>query len=160
MSTPDIAPEQEPVLRIDTLIKRPFIEIDGVKYEILSPDEIGVIDSHRFSGWGRRIELLAQQIGEDAEKELKSLVDQVARKVLVGVPDETIDKLSGAHKMAVAEVFTVLLLRSRLGVAGAIAKAVASPSTGATWSPGSSASTAGTPGGGWRKRLARWFALT
>jgi hypothetical protein len=102
--------------------------------------------------------------------ELEQLVDKVARKVAVGVPDDVWTQLSGAHKQAIADVFTGLLLRNRLGVAGAIAKAAGvdmmtgqmmaqtvGPSTGASSSPGSSGSMAAIPRGGWTMRLARWF---
>lgn len=149
-----------PLLDLDTLIARPRIAIDGVLFEILHPSELSIIDSHRFGVWGRRIQELASEEGEKAEDELTGLVDKLARKVGAGIPDDVFARLSGAHKQAIADVFTGLLLRNRLGVAGAIAKAAGMPSTGAIFSPGSSASTAASPAGGFMKRLWRWFGLT
>lgn len=159
-----------PLLDLTTLITRPTIKIDGEIFEILSPDEVSIIDSHRFGLWGRRIQALADLEGEDAEKELAELVSKVARKVAVGVPDEAFAKLPGAHRQAISDVFTGLLLRNRLGVAGAIAKAAGLGAAGL----GTAENNEGPPigerqfrawsdfmaerqGGGWMKRLRRWF---
>lgn len=180
MATPEIPqtdpedddgpPRTGPLLDLDTLITRPTILIDGGLFEILSPDELSIIDSHRFGQWGRRIHALADLDGEEPEAELAMLVDKVARRVSVGVPDETFAKLSGAHKQAISDVFTGLLLRNRLGVAGAIARAAGLGATGLgsagleglptgeRQSRASSAFSAGSRSGGWGKRLRRWFA--
>lgn len=160
----------EPLLDLSTITTRPLIAIDGARHEILSPDELSILDSHRLGQWGRRIQQLAEAEGAEAEAELEALVDKVARKVAVGVPDAVWMQLSGAHKQAIADVFTGLLLRTRLGVAGAIAKAagmelqsgtaaemMAATLIGVNSSPASSASTAAPPNGGWKKRLVRWF---
>ena len=174
MDTPETAPKDpseasanEPLLDLSTLTVRPLIAIDGTRHEILSPDELSILDSHRLGQWGRRIQELADAEGADAEAELEALIDKAARKVAVGVPDAVWAQLSGAHKQAIADVFTGLLLRNRLGVAGAIAKAagVTMPMgdllpTGARSFPGSSGSTAARPNGGWLKRLARWCGLS
>lgn len=151
-----------PLLDLDTLIVRPFITIDGQRYDILSPSEISVIESHRFGVWGKRIEELGQADGEDVELELSKLVAKVARAVALvgqdgGVPVEVFNQLTGSHKWTLVDVFTGLLLHNRLGVAGAIAKAVGLKwSIGEISSPGSSASTAAAPRGGWLRRLWRW----
>ena len=169
MDTPDnpeIAADDtasnEPLLNLNTLIVRPIIAIDGARYEIMSPDELSILDGHRFGIWGRRINALAEADAEgDDQDELEQLIDKVARRVAVGVPDDVFAKLSGAHKQSVADVFTGLLLRNRLGVAGAIAKAAGVPlSTGEKSFPNSSGSMADNPNGGWLKRLLRWFALS
>lgn len=164
-----------PLLDLDTLIVRPTIAIthEGKRHvvEILSPDELSIIDSHRFGQWGRRIHALAEAEGDDAEAELSALIDTVARRVAVGVAPEIFSALSGAHRQAICDVFTGLLLRNRLGVAGAIARAAgigtdaidalaAGQRTGARPSPGLSGSMAGRRTGGWSKRLARWFGLS
>ena len=156
-----------PLLDLSTLIERPIILIDGVKFEILSPDEISIIDGHRLGVWGRRINVLAESDEAQAEAELEQLIDKVARKVAVGVPDEVFSRLPGAAKQAIADVFTGLLLQARLGVAGAIAKAAgmlpngtASSEIGERSFPASSASTADNRAGGWLRRLLRSSART
>lgn len=165
---PSDAAPNEPLLDLSTLTVRPLIAVDGARYELLSPDELSILDSHRLGQWGRRIQELAEAEGAEAEAELETLVGKAARKVAVGVPDDVWAQLSGAHKQAIVDVFTGLLLRNRLGVAGAIAKAagvtlpmeMGGNSTGASSFPGSSGSTAARPSGGWRKRLARWCGLS
>jgi hypothetical protein len=155
----------QPLLNLDTLIVRPSIAIDGALYELFSPDELSVLASQRFSIWGQRIERLVQSGSDDAETlgDLDNLYATVARAAIVDVPADVFAKLSGAHHMAIVDVFTGLLLRNKLGVGGAMATAMglemASQSTGAWSSPGSSASSGAIPDGGWIKRLGRWFGL-
>lgn len=151
--------ETAPLLSLDTLIIRPMIEIDKISYEIVSPDELSIVDSHRFGVWGRRIAALATSDIEEDDEQLTAMVDKLARKVAVGVPADIFEKLSGAHRMAIVDVFTGLLLHNRLQVAGAIAKAANGGQTGEKQSPGSNASTAAARDGGFTKRLLRWFGL-
>lgn len=149
----------QPLLDLETLIRRPTVAIDGTRYELLSADELSVLDSHRFHHWGRDLERLQQEQPEG--EDLQLLIDRVARQVLVDVPDEVFAKLTGAQRIAVVEVFFVLLLRSRMGVAGAtttiMGTGIGERPTGAKSSPGSSGSTADRPGSGWKARLSRWF---
>lgn len=150
-----------PLLNLDTLVIRPVIAIDGARYEILAPDELSIVDSHRFGVWGRRVQELADIESAEAEAELEDLVNRIARRVAIGVPSDVYEKLKGAHKQAVVDVFTGLLLRNRLGVAEAIARAAGvSPQTGAIQSQGSSDTSAAGRSGGWLKRLSAWFALS
>ncbi len=148
----------EPILNLDTLVVRPTVEIDGKSYEILSVEELSVLDSRRFSLWAGRLDEL--QSSEEDNPELDELVDTITRKVLVGVPDDVFAKLSGTHKVAVVEVFTGLLLRNRMSVAGAIQTATGSPLIGALFSLASNVSTAAPPERGWKTLLSRWFGRT
>lgn len=157
--------KQAPALiNLDTLVDRPRITIDGEFYDILSPDELSVLESHRFGVWGRRIEQLTAETGEEAEKELDQLVSTVARKICVGVPDAVFDQLPGSQRWAVIDVFTGLLLQTKLKVAGAMAAATGDipewmrSLTGAVSSPGSSGSTADSRGTGLRRFLPFWSA--
>jgi hypothetical protein len=149
-----------PLLDLDTLIVRPTIEIDGRRFEILSAEELSVLDSHRFGVWGRQIERLASSDDADDGAEYADLIGRVARTAIVDVPDDVFAKLTGAHQMAIVDVFTGLLLRNRLGVAGAMARAMGGLPTGETLFPGFSASTAAQENGGWLKRLRHWFVRT
>ena len=45
----------DPLLDIKTLTERPVIAIDGERYEIISPDELSIVDSARFEQWGLRL---------------------------------------------------------------------------------------------------------
>lgn len=155
----DEAP-QGPLLDLNTLITRPAIKIDGVRYEILSPDELTVMASHRLGVRGRRIEVLSTGDSDVDGAEMDELITQVAREVLVEVPVEVFDKLTGAHRMAVADVFTGLLLRNKLGVAGAMATAMGKNRIGAKLYPDFSDFSGDRPRGGWIRRLLRWCGLT
>jgi len=146
----------DPLLNLDTLITRPTVEIDGQGYEILSPDELSVLDSRRFGLWAQKLEELQQ--GDEDPPELEELVTTIARKVLAEVPAEVFARLTGQHKIMVVEVFTALLLRSRMGAAGAMRNAMGSLLGGENSFPGFSGSTAARPGSGWRTRLWRWFS--
>ena len=137
-----------PLLDLDTLVSRPKVRIDGELYEILSPNELSVLDCQRIMQWGREIDRLSKAGDQDAE--LERTVDTVARKVLVGVPEAIWSKLSGFHKMQVAMVFSGLLLGRMIGPVGALA-ATLNGSTGESSSLGSSASSAGNRGGGSKK---------
>jgi hypothetical protein len=150
------------LLDLDTLVVRPFIMVDGERVEILNPDELSVIESHRFGVWGRRIEALAEQTGKEAEDELEALVATVARKICVGASDELFARLPGSQRWAIIDLFTGLRLRSTLKVAGAMAAATGEMPealrhrTGASSSPGSSGSTADARRTGWRRFLPGW----
>lgn len=150
----------EALLDLDTLIERPFIIIDGDRVDILNPAELSVIESHRLGVWGKKIDALAEEANEEAEAELAKLVDLTARKICIGASDEQFAKLTGSQRWDIIEVFTGLLLRKKLMVAGAIAAAAGEMPAwiGASSFPGSSGSTADGRRTGWRRFLPGWFA--
>lgn len=148
-----------PLLDLDTLIVRQTIAIDGVKYEIVNPDEMTVIEAQRAGNRGKRIDEISHGALESEEGELDRLVDEAAHAVLIDVPHEVFAKLSGTQKLAIVDVFTGLLVRSKLGVAGAMAKALDQLPIGAMQSHVSNASTAASRIGGWWRRLLGWFGL-
>jgi hypothetical protein len=149
---------RKPLLDLDTLVERPFITIDGERVEILNPEELSVIESHRFGVWGRRIEALSGETDEAAEQELSELVATVARKICVGATDAQFVKLPGSQRWAIIDLFTALRLRSTLKVAGAMKAATGEfPEwIGANSSPGSSGFTADSRKTGWRRFLPGW----
>ncbi len=149
----------EPLLDLNTLIKRSTIDVDGTRYELFHVDELSVLASHRFSVWGRRIEAIDAGADESEAAELNELIDKVALAAIVDMPAAVFETLSGAHKREIVDVFTALLLRKKLAAVGAMTRAMGVPSIGETSSPGSSDIMADRPNGGWRKRLRRWFGL-
>ena len=140
--------QADPLLDLNTLIERPTIKIDGKSYEILSPEQLSILDSQRFERWGRQIEALAKD--DDKSDELDALVAKVTDKIMVGVPEDVRGELSNGHRMRVLAVFTGLLLGDQVGAAGATLK-VMSRSIGANFSPASNGSSAARPAGGSRK---------
>ena len=162
-----------PLLDLDTLTTRNFIAIDGQRYFIRSPDELSVIESHRFVRWVDRVQALQKaDPGEDEEAqdtrsaELAELVDTIVRGAVIDLPGEVFAKLSGAQRWSVVDVFTALLMRRAVAVSGAMHKAAgtwtpemesALGSIGASSSPGSSGSTAETRKAGWLSFLSGLF---
>ena len=139
----------EQILDLNTVVTRPVITIDGSKYEILSPGELSIVENHRFALWGQQIQKLVAD--EDKGQELSALVDQLARKITVGVPDDVYAKLHGIQKFDIVEVFTMLLLRRKADVVGAIGQMISKPETlktGAASSPDSSDSSEDRRNGG------------
>lgn len=148
----------KPLLDLDTLVERPFIAIDGERVNILNPAELSVIESHRFGVWGRRIEQLANETGKEAEDELEELLATVSRKICVGASDEQFAKVSGSQQWAIFDLFTGLLLREKLTVAGAMKAAIGEVPAwiGVNSSPASSGSTADSRRTGWKRFLPLW----
>lgn len=156
-----------PILDIDTLIERPAIAIDGRRFELLSPAELSLRQSHQFGIWARRMEALQASEEIEVSDELGEIIDNITELVVVDLLDEVLAKLKDEQKLAIAQVFTGLLLRSRMGVAEATAMAmVAHPGpaktlqtgdqTGGKSSPGSSAFSAVRRWTGSIARLWRW----
>ncbi|MEP9402035.1 hypothetical protein [Sphingomonas sp. VNH70] len=137
------------VLNLETLVDRPKISIDGVQYEILSPDELALLTSHRVAALGRKLDKLlkADELNATGEKQLSATLEEMIAIIMEPVPVAVRARLSDAHKMSVVEVFTMLSLARKATLAGAMVKN-ATASTGAKPSPGSSADTAATPSAG------------
>ncbi len=106
----------ESVLKLSTLIERPTIIIDGESYEIMSPDELSVLDHHRLGSQGKRLDALMSKeyLDEEGEHKLSSLLRAISNFIMVGVPDDVRDKLSDAMRTEIAEVFTTLPLRKHM----------------------------------------------
>ena len=147
------------VLKLSTLIDRPTIIIDGVSYEIMSPDELSVLDHHRLSSQGKALEALmnVESLDDEGEKKLSSLLHNISNFIMVGVPDDIRSKLSDAMRTEISEVFTTLPLLKHLSamsesllVTGADKKTT--KRTGAKSRRGSKGSTAGRRDGGSTKR--------
>ena len=137
----------DPLLDINTIIERPAILVDGVRYEILSPDEAGLVDYHRFVAWGKTIDRLigATDLDDGQINELMDAVYKLTDRIMVGVPPEVRERMTDEHRVSVAEVFTRLN-----GAPEAENPPVkkANRKTGAKRSRASSVSTGATPDGG------------
>lgn len=152
-----------PLLDLATLVAREHILIDGARYELRSPGELSLAEALRFQRWGRQMEALREDDSAEALAQLEAITAEAARAILVDVPEAVFAKISGTQRAAIIEVFSALLLRETLHLAGAIetaagpkARALVSP-IGEPSSPGSSASTAAPRPTGFIARLSRWF---
>ncbi|KKK65964.1 hypothetical protein LCGC14_2968830, partial [marine sediment metagenome] len=101
--------EPTPLLDLKTLVERPTIAIDGELYEILSPDELSIVDCHRFAAWGNRIDALMAKkaLTKSEKKELGKILGDLSDKIMAGVPEALRAKLKkkgfpeglGAHQL-------------------------------------------------------------
>ncbi len=149
-----------PVLNLSTLIERPMITIDQTPHEIVSPDEMSLLDTQRAASLGRRLDKLtrADDLNPTMQKQLAETLDALCDIIMAPIPKDARAKLTDAQRMAVIEVFTMLSLARKTKLAGAAATSMVkaqaeamTTETGATGdssSPGSSGSTAATPEAG------------
>lgn len=148
-------------LNIETLIERPTIDIDGTLYEILSPDELSIIQHHSFAATGRRLEELmkSDQLDENEAHEMQAIVTDISDEIMVGVPDDIAEKLTDAQRLAVLDVFTALPAKKKLvdllGAIEANQPKKTKRSTGAKRPRGSRGSSAATRKRGSTKRRSR-----
>lgn len=150
----------EILLDLDTLVVRPKIAIDGLHYEILSPDEVPVITSHRLAAKGKRMEALmgSANLSKAGEAELEKIVLEISDIIMGPIPAEVRARLSEAQRMSVTEAFSTLLLAKKAGTAAALVKSLLPETktpTGESTQRGSSGSTEDRPTGGSTKRRSR-----
>lgn len=161
------SPERPPVLDLQTLVERPKIHIDDDEYEILSPQELSVVDHQEFASMGRAMDRLEakNKLTDKDKARLSDLLTDLSDRIMVDIPDEIRRKLNDNHRLAVIEAFTNLPLAQTVASlappAGGNRKTRrAKQSTGAKKRPASRGSTAGPRGGGSSKRPSRSSAPT
>lgn len=108
-----MADPQSPLLTLDTLIERPSIAIDGALFALRTPDDLSLVEHHRYARLAGRLDVLMQraiQAPEDAEteRELTATLDQMGRIVL-DAPDVVHARLKDTHRLAIVTAFTTLL---------------------------------------------------
>ncbi len=100
------------LLDLKTLIEQPTIKIDGVQYEILHPDQLGVLDFQRLSTMAGGVSALMKkspdEITDGDAAELTGIINDLTDRIMVGVPDDMRAKLTESQRLAVAEVFMTL----------------------------------------------------
>ncbi len=145
------------VLDISTLIERLKITVDGELYEIMSPDELSVLDHHRLEAWGRRLNQLMEldRLDDNEQREASAVLGSISDFIMVGVPEGVRTKLTDAHRLEVSSVFTGLPLRKHLRAMAQAMGVTEAKSTGAKQRRASNVSTAGRQTGGSTKRHAR-----
>ena len=136
------------LLDLTTLIEQPTIRINKTVYEILHPDQLGVLDFQRLSTMAGRVSALmkSSDATDDETAELTKIIEDLTDRIMVGVPPDVRATLTESQRLAVAEVFMTL---PRVK-AETTRKAGNNPSrsTGAKRRPGSSDSTAAIPPAG------------
>lgn len=145
----------QPILELETLALRPRIAIDGESYEILSPDELSIIDTRRLASQGERLDALLgkEQLTTAEESELGRIIKAISAKIMIGVPKKVAARLGDNKRLSVIGVFTALLPKEPTRPAEApMGDRAAGTSTGAKSSPNSSDSMAGNPQHGLSER--------
>lgn len=109
-----------PLLNLDTLTERPIVSIDGVPYEMRSPDEISVLEFSRLGKLGRRMDAIEalEESSDEQQQEYERLLDRVCRAVLLA-PDDVHQRLRPQQRAAVVMTFTRLRLMTSFRPAGA-----------------------------------------
>ena len=99
-----------PLIELTTLIEQPTIKINGELYEILHPDQLGVIDFQRLASMGSKVSaLLKKSEPDDADAaELNTIIVDLTDRIMVSIPADVRDKLTESQRIAVAEVFMTL----------------------------------------------------
>lgn len=108
------------LLDIKTLIERPVVAIDGIQYEITAPEEMSIVDAAKVARLGRRLDAkmkLDHPTPAD-ETALRDILADLIAIIMKPVPEEVRSKLGDAQKLAVIEVFTMLLLARKARLAG------------------------------------------
>lgn len=98
------------VLTLAALTDRSTITIDGQAYDLINPEELSIVDTHRVGKWGARVQELYKDIDSGTDEqvaELASLLDKLCR-VLWKAPAEIHDRLTDTQRLAVAMAFTAL----------------------------------------------------
>jgi hypothetical protein len=117
--------------------KRERISIDGVVYELATVDDLELRESLRLADAGRKIgKHVRGEYSEEGAEQMQALLDQVSRRVVIGLTDEVFGKLRHSHKLAIVQAFS-----DAAGWAGGPQQTETSP-------PDSSASTADLPATG------------
>ncbi len=135
-----------PVLHLDSLSDRPTVALGDQEYELLTPDILPPIASHRLKKLGKRLETLQAKddLTKVEEKELEALPIAMC-KLLLDAPEQFVDDLSPLQRMKVLESFLggprimTLLAEAQMAAAAAMMPATET-STGATSPPASAGS--------------------
>ncbi len=95
------------LLDITTLIDQPTIKIDGEQYDILHPDQLGILDFQRLSAMAERLAALTSKtdVSECEAAELVKIITNLTDRIMNGVPGDVRAKLTEGQRIAVAEVF-------------------------------------------------------
>jgi hypothetical protein len=109
--------DRKELLRLDTLITRPQVIIDGQPFEMIAEAEMSIVERQRQAARGRRIMALMSKdttpLTDKEEAELTRLLDEACRAMLVDVPEELYAKLRDGHRLALVEAFGRLLQETR-----------------------------------------------
>ena len=83
--------------------ERAVIKIDGKPYELRACDDLGLKEDAAFRSLNKAF--LDAQPGQDWQR-LAVLLGSMVQSIVIGLPNEVLEKLSDAKKLKIIEVFT------------------------------------------------------
>jgi len=143
------------LLDLSTLTERDYITIDGERYELHNVGELSLYEIHHVETDGQRMSDFMQRVGElndEEANELDSLTYRLLDICAVDMPTEVMERLTQNQRIQVVKVFITRFVPAegadRQTQTMPPAAMSETPTTPASTSPGSNASTAATPSGG------------
>jgi hypothetical protein len=139
------------LLDLTTLIEQPTIRINKVSYEILHPDQLGVLDFQRLATMAGSISALTKKrkITDEDAVEVSAVIKDLTDRIMRDIPAEVRDGLTESQRLAVAEVFMMLpRATGRMRKRNIRVKPKANSSDGSKPPSDASDSTAATPSAG------------
>lgn len=109
------------ILELATLTEHATVAIDGTAYELINPEEISIVDTHRVGKWGARVQELYKDLearSDEEVSELASLLDRLCR-LIWKAPSDVHDRLTDTQRLSVVTAFTGLQRGKRPVPAGA-----------------------------------------
>jgi hypothetical protein len=103
---------KEPLLDLTTFFDREHVLIDSKRYEYRNKDELSILDFEALSNHGKRISELAKKEAELTDQdveELERLSASALHRILIGLTEEVISRLSLQQRTSIITVFTNLL---------------------------------------------------
>lgn len=134
-----------PIIALNRIrdVVRPFLTIDGEKYEMAIPSDIGVFEQSMISAVQRRFNRYQETEDAlddpDAATKLANALDKMTRTVVRGVPDDVLNTLTDQQKLEILGAFTKAVQKT------ADEKKTTASSSSKKPSRASSASTAEAP---------------
>ena len=100
----------ESLLDLTTLIEQPTIKINGELYEILHPDQLGVIDFQRLASMGSKVAdlLKKSEPDDDDAAQLNTIIVDLTDRIMPRIPLDVRAQLTESQRLLVAEVFMTL----------------------------------------------------
>lgn len=133
--------DRKPLLELSTLApERPYITIDGQRYEMVIPDDFGLIEQARLQRLGRQVDdmrLNERDVTEEEATRLGGMLREMVATVMPSLPEDVAGRLTDTMCLSIVTVFT-----EAAGLTPPKKNRRARRRTGASLSPASSASTA------------------
>lgn len=97
----------ENLLSIDSSVEPDFVKIDGERYDLITVDDLSIVDQHVVMRSGKRMQILweKEELSGDDVAELEKISDGLFRLVAPGIPDHVSARLKTNQKSRIANAF-------------------------------------------------------